>query len=146
MCQISLDKMGKSGSRSCDKVKCFVVDKNSLGWVSNNIFSPTGMAQGASLGVAVVVGRKFGNRLLPMVAGKTYTIPFKVANRTLAYSIPWATACAWFETPKTITWSVVSTTGSGIAMTLTGIWSAISFTFSFLWNLMTGQLRVVSSI
>ena len=99
------------------------------------------MAQGASLGVAVVLGRKFGNRLLPMAAGKTYTIPFKAANRTLAYSVPWATACAWFETPRTITGSVVGGIGCGIAMTLTGIWSAISFTVSFLWNLMTGQSK-----
>ena len=97
------------------------------------------MAQGASLGVAVVLGRKFGNRLLPMVSGKTYTVPFIVANRTLAYAVPWATACAWFETPRTITATVASSMGTALVMTFKACWTALSFTVSFIWGLLSSK-------
>merc|ERR1711937_241259 len=83
----------------------------------------TGIAQVVTIGGSVFIGRKLAQRLLPMVKGREYTIPFKSAHNSFAYAAPLATTCFWFDTPRECC-----------------IWGFIRF---FIWDIPTGILNGV---
>ena len=61
------------------------------------------MQQVASLTVGAFVGSKLAWKYMPRVRGKKYSTAYISGHRTLAYSVPWAVSCYWFETPALIT-------------------------------------------
>ena len=61
------------------------------------------MQQVASLTVGAFVGSKLAWKYMPRVRGKKYSTAYISGHRTLAYSVPWAVSCYWFETPALLT-------------------------------------------
>merc|ERR1712227_1187766 len=116
----------------------------------------TGIAQVVTIGGSVFIGRKLAQRLLPMVKGREYTIPFKSAHNSFAYAAPLATTCFWFDTPREYTiWALTngakySAQGLYLAVTWTGwlAWKSVAFVFGciwgfirfFIWDIPTGIL------
>merc|ERR1712227_897118 len=117
----------------------------------------TGIAQVVTIGGSVFIGRKLAQRLLPMVKGREYTIPFKSAHNSFAYAAPLATTCFWFDTPREYTiWALTngakySAQGLYLAVTWTGwlAWKSVAFVFGciwgfirfFIWDIPTGILN-----
>merc|ERR1712227_148835 len=102
----------------------------------------TGIAQVVTIGGSVFIGRKLAQRLLPMVKGREYTIPFKSAHNSFAYAAPLATTCFWFDTPREYTiWALTngakySAQGLYLAVTWTGwlAWKSVAFVFGCIWG------------
>jgi len=96
-----------------------------------HLTSSTGMQQVASLTVGAFIGSKLALKYMPRLKGKKYSTAYVAGNRTLAYSVPWAVSCYWFETPAVITQYAYLGVKTTVSWTLWAIWQPFYWTGYF---------------